>query len=235
MRNASKIVMVSFSGIDGAGKSTQIGRLEARLAGAGIRVRKLAFWDDVVFLSRFRAGVSHRMLGGERGVGSPEKPVQRADKNVQRWYLTLLRSAFYLADALSLRRAVIKARAGDPDVVIFDRYIYDQLVNVPPSWLGRRYIGLILRLAPRLDRAFLLDADPEAALQRKPEYPIEFLRRYRDAYHQLCPMVTEMVMVPPADVDQVEVAIAREFDKRTSLRTSHPLQTEQITGQARSQ
>jgi thymidylate kinase len=214
MRDTSRTVLVSFSGIDGAGKSTQIARLEARLAEAGIRVRKLAFWDDVVFLSAFRAGASHRMLGGEQGVGSPERPVQRADKNVRRWYLTLLRSAFYLADVLNLRRAVAKAQAGHPGVVIFDRYIFDQLVNVPHNWLGRKYIRFLLRLAPRLDIAFLLDADPEAALQRKPEYPIDFLQQYRTAYHQLCPMVREMVMVPPADMDEVEAAIARQFEKR---------------------
>ena len=91
MRAATKII--SFSGIDGAGKSTQINALKSCLAENALQVRSLEFWDDVVVFSRFREGVTHKVFRSEKGVGAPGKPVQRRDKNVRAWYLSLLRSA----------------------------------------------------------------------------------------------------------------------------------------------
>jgi len=207
-------IVVSFSGIDGAGKSTQIELLHNSLLQSGLSVLRLAFWDNVVFLPQFRAGVSHKVLRGELGIGAPGKPVHRKDKNAHKWYLTLARSPFYLLDVLKLRRVVATARKSNSDVVIFDRYIYDQLANVSGNLAGRLYARLLLALAPHPDIAYLLDADPAAALARKPEYPLEFLREYRRAYFRLKEMAREIVLVPPSDVEGVQGVIAREFHKR---------------------
>lgn len=214
MRAKRTPLVVSFSGIDGAGKSTQIERLEHGLAQSGLSVLRLAFWDDVIVLPEFRAGVSHKLLRGELGVGAPGKPVRRRDKNARKWYLTLARAPFYLLDALSLRRRVARVRKSQADVVIFDRYIYDQLANVAGNGAGRFYSRLLLALSPRPDIAYLLDADPEAALARKPEYPLDFLHAYRRAYLRLGEMAREMVVIPAAEADGVERVIASEFRKR---------------------
>lgn len=219
MRAQRTPVVLSFSGIDGAGKSTQIERLHHSLRQSGLSVLRLAFWDDVVVLPQFRAGLSHKVLRGELGVGSPGKPVRRKDKNARKWYLTLARAPFYLLDALSLRRVVARALKSQADVVIFDRYIYDQLANVAGNLAGQFYIRLLLALVPHPDIAYVLDADPEVALARKPEYPLDFLQAYRRAYFRLSEMAREIVVVPPAALDNVERVISSEFRKRWP----HPL------------
>src|SRR5258707_474398 len=95
--------LIAFSGIDGAGKSTQIAALRNSLSARGWKVSQVAFWDDAAILPRFRAGVSLRMLSSAQEASAASL---RKDKNVRAWYLTLIRSVFYILDALRLRAVV---------------------------------------------------------------------------------------------------------------------------------
>lgn len=204
-------LLVSFSGIDGAGKSTHIEYLRSALAAAGCRVVQLAFWDDVVVLSRFREGVVHKVFKSEKGIGEPGKPVHRRDKNVRSWYLSLLRSALYLLDALHLRGVVARARRSGAAAIIFDRYLYDELANLPlHNRLARGFLRCASFLAPRPDLAYVIDANPEEACARKPEYPLEFSRLCRQAYLQLAQML-EMVVVPPLALEDAQREMLNRF------------------------
>src|SRR5436190_17675153 len=107
-----KSFLVSFSGLDGAGKTTQIDNLRAYLESRGLKTTLLAFWDDVVVLSRYREGFVHRVFRSERGIGAPDKPVNRRDKNVRGWHVNLARHGLYLLDALNLRSVIRRARSG---------------------------------------------------------------------------------------------------------------------------
>src|SRR5579864_8113151 len=109
--------ILTFSGIDGAGKSTQIASLQACLRKEGIKFASLTFWDDVAVLTRLREFMSHRAFRGDRGVGTPGKPLHRRDKNVTGWLVTAARFALYLADSLNLRRVVKRIARTGVDVV----------------------------------------------------------------------------------------------------------------------
>src|SRR5271166_2594497 len=131
VRMSMSMTIVSFSGIDGAGKSTQILEFEAWLRQSGLRTKLLTFWDDVVACPRFREVASHKVFKGDQGIGSPERPLNRRDKNVTTWPVTLMRLVLYLADAICLRLRIHRASTENTEVVIFDRYIYDELANLP--------------------------------------------------------------------------------------------------------
>ena len=194
--------------MDGAGKSTQIDNLRARLAAAGYRCRLLAFWDDVVLLSRYREAFVHQVYKSERGIGVPERPVERRDKNVRKWYLTLVRHGLYLLDALHLVWVMAAARRSDAEIIIMDRYIYDEWANLPlPSPLTRAYIRILQSLVPQPDVAYLLDADPHAARQRKPEYPVDFMRECRRSYQQLADLLGSMTTIPPLPLEQAKISV----------------------------
>lgn len=207
-------LLISFSGLDGAGKSTQIENLQERLGAAGLQVRLLTFWDDIVVMTRYREGFVHKVYGSEKGIGAPNKPVNRRDKNVRAWYLTIARYALYLLDAMHLRRTVQKTLKSGADVIIVDRYIYDELANLPlerPVTL--RFVRLMQKIAPQPDLAYLLDADPEAAHKRKPEYPVAFMHKCRAAYYRLAAVLGTMTIIPPLPLAEAKLAVVTACDK----------------------
>jgi thymidylate kinase len=218
-----KPVLISFSGIDGAGKSTQIKKLREYLDSAGIPVRELTFWDHVVMFSGLRAGFSKRVLQSDGAIGSPEKPADRHDKNNQLLPLLIGRSVLHIFDVLNLARIVRRAKAENTGVVIFDRYIYDQLAALPMgSGIARTYARLLLKLVPKPDLCYLLDAVPEVARARKPEYPLDFMRKYRSSYLELR-KVTELELISAGTPEEVHQAVVERF-KKYSWNTSSEAQ-----------
>jgi len=201
---------VSFSGIDGAGKSTQIEGLRAAVEQRGLSVRVIRFWDDVSRLKSVRETSGHRIFKGDRGIGSPEKPINRRDKNVRSWPMSCVRLFLYSVDAISTRQAVAKALGSGWDFVIFDRYIYDELANLNlGNRLMRGFVHLLMNFVPRPDIGFILDADPAAARARKPEYPLDFLHENREAYLKLSRLIGGMTVIPPGDAAAVKREVLR--------------------------
>lgn len=229
--NDGTTILVSFSGVDGAGKSTQIDALCSRLRGDGLDVRVIRFWDDIAQLTQFRESAGHTIFKGDKGIGTPSAPINRRDKNVRSWPMTFLRGFLYLVDAFATRRAVRNALRSGANLVIFDRYIYDELANLPVSTPGSRsYIRFIMNLVPRLDISYLLDAIPEKARARKPEYPLEFLHINRKAYMDLVAMIGGITVIdalPLAEVTELivsrtlrELALHEFCDKSKDIQQS---------------
>jgi thymidylate kinase len=209
----SKPILISFSGIDGAGKSTQIELLCARLLSSNFRVKHLAFWDDVAVLKGYRDTASHTLFGSERGIGAPGKPVERRDKNVQSWYMTAMRFGLYFLDAISLSVVTARASREPADVIVFDRYAYDELANLSSrNFFVRLYVKFLLAIVPKPDVAYILDADPEQARERKPEYPVDFLQVCRSSYTGLS-KIGGLTLIAPGSVEEVANQILREFRK----------------------
>ncbi len=206
------MTIASFSGIDGAGKSTQIRALQTWIAQEGLSVQLLTFWDDVVVFPRWREFMSHAAFKGDQGIGSPDRPLQRRDKNVTTWPVCAVRFVLYFLDAINLYQVTQTVKRRQADVVIFDRYIYDELANLPiHGWLARAFVRLLLKLAPKPDIAYLIDADPTAALARKPEYPLEFLHSNRRAYLNLSRLTDNISVIEPQSIEAMEIRVRSIF------------------------
>jgi thymidylate kinase len=194
--------------MDGAGKSTQIRNLQAQMEAAGRRVAVVTFWDDVARLKGLRESSGHTLFKGDKGIGSPERPINRRDKNVRGWPMTLVRYFLYLVDSISLRRTVRRSLRSEADFLIFDRYSYDELANLSLSNpVTRLYVRLIQSFVPRPHVSYVLDAEPAAARARKPEYPVDFLILSRQSYLTLARLLGYLTVIPPGPVEQVSAQV----------------------------
>ncbi len=208
-------LLITFSGLDGSGKSTQIENLRALIAEMGYTSVLLAFWDNVVVLSRYREDFVHKVFRSEQGIGAPGKPVERRDKNMRGWHLSLARHGLYLLDAMHLKIVIAKARRSAANVIIVDRYIYDELANLPlGNPLTRAFVRIVTALAPKPDVAYLLDADPERARARKPEYPVDFMRQCRSSYFALAKIAGNLTIIPALALPEAKRLVEKHFRAR---------------------
>jgi thymidylate kinase len=196
-------LVISFSGLDGSGKTTQIEALRHAAEELSLTTTLITFWDDVVVGTRFRSSFVHKVYGSEEGIGAPGRPVERRDKNVRAWYLTVMRHLLYTVDAVSLRFVLSRALRSGAQVIIVDRYLYDELANLPlEKRISANYAKLLARIAPRPQLAFLLDADPELARARKPEYSVEFLCKSRRSYFRLSQLLGNITVIPSLTLEE---------------------------------
>ncbi len=156
---------ITFSGVDGSGKSTQLSLLKKKLEGEG---KKVAYFHAVEFslASRFKKQLveSH---GGEKAVTEAS------------WLTILLRKLFLLIDLLRFRPYIASLHKQGYDYLLSDRYFYDTLINI--EYLSKKtcHIPVIeAQFIIKPDLAFYFDLAPETIMSRDrvPEQGIDYLR-----------------------------------------------------------
>ena len=163
-----KGLIVSFSGIDSSGKTTQIELLREHVSGRGRRAVYL--WGRVGYTGVFSAlkSAGRRLLGSRIPAQGDVAQRERALRSgwLRRLWLTLALLDLLRLYALRVRLERLRGR-----VVVCDRYVWDSLIDlrlgfaddrVERWWLWR----LVERCAPRPDVALLFTVPVEESVRR---------------------------------------------------------------------
>lgn len=111
---------------------------------------------------------------------------------------SLLRLFYYTIDFTLGFFIKIRPYLKNSDIVLFDRYYYDFIVDPRRSRIKLPKVipTFLLRLVPPPDFVFFLDNDPHVLLQRKQELPLKELFRQLKMYRDLIPEIKNSFVIP---------------------------------------
>lgn len=165
--------IVTISGLDGSGKSTQIEILKNYLARQG---------KKVFYFHAVRFGLANKLSGNNK-VGEL-KSVAKANR-----LQIMLRKLFLRIDIWRFGKLYKKLKQAGFEYILSDRYFYDTIVNI--NYLEDKNLKfgnwkLIENLKLKIENCLYiyLNANPEIIMrrERQPDQGIEYLKKKKELY-----------------------------------------------------
>lgn len=221
-------MLITFSGLDGSGKSTLVEYLKESLEKDNQKVAVSHMNYDIGLYSVLRF-LARKAMGGDGGHangGPVEGHAPREQAYVGRFstrgaklrYKLVwnkgLRVLIYPLDVLIFLfyRVYIEKLGGH--VLIMDRYFYDTLVDVTGARRSLR-LRVLSWLTPTPNLKVYLDVSPEKAFARKNEYSVDYLKSRRLSYQKLmAELPGVLVLSTNQDLDTTRLKVTSAVRER---------------------
>lgn len=197
--------IITFSGVDGSGKSSQLELFQKELENQGVQ----AAYFHAVHFSLPQA--AKRLFARSLSKPGVAKAVTKSSG-----LGVLLRKGVLLLDLFRFRSYLKQLERSGVTHLISDRYFYDSLVNIAyldGTSIDTAYARFAARFIPKPDRAFFLSVSPEAVMtrEREPEQGLQYLKDKQSLFEEAATLWGFVVIDANAPLDAVRAAVSERI------------------------
>ncbi|MEO1944503.1 MAG: hypothetical protein ABGY11_09385 [Candidatus Thioglobus sp.] len=193
--------VITFSGLDGAGKTTVIDALKEKFESERKIVKIFTMYDDLslyAILRLFRNSI-RKFFGRELKLPKEAEGIPNFDPHPNSLFYKIIRSRFLKTMVLPLDTLAVYlfllVKTKRSDIVLLDRTSYDYILDVLPERYSKMRISIALLFSVRPTLSVFVDTPAQVSFDRKGEFTVEYLAWRSTTYAQIFDILNNKIVI----------------------------------------